>query len=189
MRATFLPALLSSFLALVPSPKALPAPDSRDAALAFDRLKALDGTWVGRSTKGWTEGVSYRTIAAGSAVVETSLGAHPGEAMMTTIVLDGSRLLLAHYCVAKNQPRLIATAFEEGGRKITFTFLDGTNLPSRDTGHMDKVVFRFLDDNHFTTQWTWYQNGKEAWMEEIRMERRAGIEERHLSTTPPTPYP
>ena len=92
--------------------------------------------------------------------------------MLTTFVLDSDRLLLTHYCVAKNQPRLVATAFEESGKKITFTFLDATGLPSRNTGHMDKAVFRFLDEDHFTTQWTWYQNGKESWMEEIRMERK-----------------
>jgi predicted enzyme related to lactoylglutathione lyase len=36
---------------------------------------------------------------------------------------------------------------------------------------MDKALFRFIDDSHFTSQWTWYQNGKESWMEEVRLER------------------
>ena len=85
---------------------------------------------------------------------------------------DGDRFMLTHYCVAGSQPRLAATAFEEEGKVITFTFLDATNLKSRDQGHMDKAVFRFKDENSFTTQWTWYQNGKESWMEEIRMERQ-----------------
>ena len=26
---------------------------------------------------------------------------------------------------------------------------------------------RFVDADHFTSQWTWYQDGKESWMEEI----------------------
>jgi hypothetical protein len=67
---------------------------------------------------------------------------------------------------------LVATSFEEDGRKITFTFLDGTNMPTRNRGHMDKAVFRFVDDNHMTSQWTWYRDGKESWMEEISLQRK-----------------
>ncbi len=58
------------------------------------------------------------------------------------------------------------------GKTITFTFFDATNLKSRDQGHMDKAVLRFLDNDHFTTQWTWYQNGTEKWREEIQMARQ-----------------
>ncbi len=141
------------------------------ARAGFERFKKLEGKWQGKSTKGWEEAVHFKTIAQGSVVVENSFDAHPSETMMTMFVLDGERLLLTHYCVAGSQPRLAATAFEEEGRKITFTFLDATNLPSRDKGHMDKAVFHFLDEGHFTSQWTWYQDGKENWMEEIRLER------------------
>ena len=141
------------------------------AAAAFEQFKKLEGRWKGRSTKGWEEVITYKTIAGGSVVAGTSFGAHPNETMMTMYHLDGERLMLTHYCVAKNQPRLVATSFAEGGKTVTFTFLDGGNLPSRDRGHMDKALFRFIDDNHTTSQWTWYQEGKESWMEEIHLER------------------
>jgi hypothetical protein len=146
--------------------------DESPARLAFERFKKLEGRWKGRSTKGWAEDVSYKTIAGGSVVVGTSFDAHPNETMLSLIHLDGDRLMLTHYCVAKNQPRLVATSFADEGKTITFTFLDGTNLPSRDRGHMDKAVFRFVDENQVTSKWTWYQNGKESWMEEITIERR-----------------
>jgi hypothetical protein len=29
-----------------------------------------------------------------------------------------------------------------------------------------------VDDDHFSSQWTWYQDGKESWMEEIKLERK-----------------
>jgi hypothetical protein len=93
--------------------------------------------------------------------------------MVTVFYVDGSRLMLTHFCAAKNQPRLVATAFEDDGARITFTFLDATGIPSRDTGHMDKVVFRFVDSDHFTSQWRWYQAGKEKWLEEIELTRVA----------------
>ena len=138
---------------------------------AFEQLKNLEGKWKGRSTKGWEESITYKTIAAGSVVVGNSFDAHPNETMMTMYHLDGERLMLTHYCVAKNQPRLVATSFSDDGKTVTFTFLDGTNLPSRDRGHMDKVIIRFVDNNHVISQWSWYQNGKESWMEEIQLER------------------
>jgi hypothetical protein len=147
--------------------------DITPARSAFERFKRLEGAWKGRSTKGWEEVISYKTIAQGSVVVGTSFDAHPNETMMTMIHMDGERLVLTHYCVAKNQPRLVATSFADGGKTITFTFLDGTNMPSRDRGHMDKVVFHFIDDDHVASRWTWYQDGKESWMEEITLERKS----------------
>ena len=147
------------------------AANSASAKELFERLKKLEGKWMGRSTKGWTEAITFKTIAQGSVVHESSFDAHPNETMATMYYLDGERLMLTHYCVSKTQPRLQATAFEDGGRKVTFTFLDGGNLPSRDKGHMDKVVINFMDDDHFTSQWTWYQQGQEKWLEEIKYER------------------
>lgn len=138
----------------------------------FDRFKTLQGTWIGTSTKGWKEETTVRTIAQGSVVQFTSFDAHPNETMLTLIHMDGDRLLITHYCVAKNQPRLQLTSLEDEGKTAVFTFLDGTNLPSREKGHMDKVIYRFRDEDRFTSQWTWYQNGQERWMEEIGLERK-----------------
>ncbi|MEW6127966.1 MAG: hypothetical protein AB1757_13080 [Acidobacteriota bacterium] len=147
---------------------------AESARAAFEKFTKLNGEWMGRSTKGWEEKVSFRAIAQGSVVVENSFDAHPNETMMTMFYLDQGRLMLTHYCVAKNQPRLVASSFDEDGKTISFTFLDATNLPSRDNGHMDKAVFKFIDENTITTQWTWYQNGKENWMEEIKLQRIKG---------------
>ena len=138
---------------------------------AYERIKFLTGKWMGKSTKGWTDRIEFNLLAGGSAVEERSFDAHPGETMLTIFHMDGDRLMLTHYCVAKNQPRLLATTISPDGKTIEFTFLDATNLPSRNKGHMDKAVYHFLDNNHFTTLWTWYQDGNEKWMEEIQMER------------------
>jgi hypothetical protein len=170
MRLSWLP-ILFAILPSVGQRAAAPAASSAPRA-AFERFQRLEGVWRGESTKGWAEGVTFRTIAGGSAVIETSFDAHPGETMVTLISMDGERLRLTHYCVAKNQPRLEATAFADDGGSVTFTFVDGGNLPSRDRGHMDKAVFRFVDADHVTTRWTWYQDGTESWMEEIVLTRK-----------------
>lgn len=141
------------------------------ARVTFEKFAKLNGEWMGSNTKGWTEKVSFKTIAQGFVVVENSFDAHPNETIMTMFYLDNDRLMLTHFCLSKTQPRLVATSFDDNGKTITFTFLDATNLPSRNKGHMDKAVFKFVDKNTFTTQWTWYQNGKESWMEEIKLER------------------
>ena len=147
------------------------SPLANSSREAFDQFKKLEGKWRGRSTNGWEEVINYKTIAKGSVVVANSFDAHPNESMMTMFYLDGDRLMLTHFCVAGNQPRLVATSFEDGGKAIIFTFLDGTNLPSRDQGHMDKLVFRFIDEKRAVSRWTWCQDGKETWMEEIALER------------------
>jgi hypothetical protein len=150
------------------------APPTPEAArAAFERIKAMAGTWEGRSTKGWEETLRYQVIAGGSVVLETSFEAHPGEAMATAFHMDGDRLMLTHYCMAKNQPRLEATGFEDGGRTVVFTFKDGTNIPTRDKGHMDKAIFRFEAPDRVTSRWTWYENGTEKWFEEIVQTRSA----------------
>jgi hypothetical protein len=142
---------------------------TREQALqVFERLKSQAGEWEGRSTAGWEGTARHVVMARGSVVLVTSKfkdAAHDG--MATAMHLDGDRLLLTHYCEARNQPRLVLSRVEDGGRTAVFTFLDATNMASRDSGHMDKVVIRFQDDDHYTSQWTWYQDGQERWLEEI----------------------
>ena len=149
-----------------------PIQESTSARQVFGQFQALAGEWRGRSTKGWTGGASFEVIAAGSVVVETSrFQAHPDETMMTMYHLDGNTMLLTHYCVAKNQPRLQMSSIEEDGKKVTFRFRDGTNLASRSQGHMDSVVYQFQGPEQFTSQWSFYKDGREEWMEEIHYER------------------
>jgi hypothetical protein len=153
-----------------PSGPAVPAPSG--AVAAFERLKGLSGVWRGRSTKGWEDQVTIDVIAGGSVVRSSSFDAHPGETMLTLYHLDGDRLMLTHYCVARNQPRMIASRFEDEGRTIRFDFLDATNLPGPASGHMHSSILQLRDDDHFTSRWTWFQDGAESWMEEIVYERQ-----------------
>lgn len=145
--------------------------NAKIAHSTFARLKKLAGKWKGRSTKGWEEDVSYKVIARGTVLVVNSFDAHPNETMMTMYHMDGDRLMLTHYCVAKNQPRLVATSFSADGNTVTFTFKDATNIPSRDKGHMDKLILTFIDENTIKSRWSWYSNGKESFMETIKLTR------------------
>lgn len=142
------------------------------AEAAFERYKGLAGRWVGESTEGWEDAVEFSVIARDSVVMAVSeFEAHPNETMVTMYSLHQGRLILTHYCVAGNQPRLVASELAEDGSEVTFTWLDGTGLDSRDEGHMDRVVVRFAEDGSYSSRWTWYQDGESSWMEEIRLER------------------
>lgn len=173
-----LAALLLATLAAVP---VLPQEQATSAAATipraqalqvFEQFKALTGRWRGQSTKGWEGDSTYRALARDSVVMSLSeFDDAPGRGMATMVHLDGDRLLLTHYCEARNQPRLVATAVEDDGRTVVFTFLDGTNLPSRDAGHMDKAVYHFDAPDQFRSRWTWYQKGQETWFEDIRYTR------------------
>jgi hypothetical protein len=155
------------------------AVDGPTARAVFERIKKLEGTWHSRSTKGWEENAHYRVFAKGSAVSAQSIPAdntikadtQPTAPMLTVFHMDGDRLMLTHYCEAGNQPRMVATSVEEGGRTVHFAFLDATNLKSPSAGHMHSAVLTFADPNHFTERWSWYQNGTESWMEEVQNER------------------
>jgi len=91
--------------------------------------------------------------------------------MLTTFFLDGNRLLMTHYCEARNQPTLAASAIDDGTNSVFFRFLSGTNMASRDVGHMDSCVIRFVDGDHTTHRWSWYAKGVESWMETTEEER------------------
>src|SRR5256885_16512664 len=98
----------------------------------------MQGVWEGKSTKGWTDRLTITSIAGDSCVLEQSEMLHgtdeSGMKMATVYHMDGPHLMLTHYCAAKNQPRLRATEISDDGTDALFTFLDGTNLPSRDKG-------------------------------------------------------
>lgn len=137
------------------------------AQALYERLKLLSGDWNASSTKGWGGKITYETIANGTCVMEVDGVAHPESKMISTYVWDIDRVVLTHYCAARNHPRLVATEISPDGSSALFTFIDGTNLPSRDTGHMDSMKIEFRSPDEFASRWTWYGGGKEDWMEEI----------------------
>jgi len=142
------------------------------AQKSFDQLKALTGSWEGKTADGKPVKVFFRDTAGGSALMSEIQG-HGAENMVSMFHLDGpNRLLLTHYCGAGNQPRMTATASPDG-KSITFDFLDATNLATPDAGHMQRVVFTVIDANHHTEDWTFADHGKE--MKELFDLRRSEI--------------
>jgi hypothetical protein len=90
--------------------------------------------------------------------------------MMTMYHLDGSRLLLTHYCAAGNQPRMEARAFNPESGELDFGFLDATNL-TPGAGHMHAARIRVIDHDHFAAEWDFYENGERKFTESSQYTR------------------
>src|SRR5215813_10699290 len=129
---------------------------------SFNLMKSLAGTWEGKNQMGDLVGVSYRMTGGGSALMSEISTSKPGhnDDMISMIHLDNGRLLLTHYCSAGNQPRMAATVSPDG-KSVTFDFVDGTNITGVQPGHMRRVIFTFIDDNHHTEEWHFATPGKE----------------------------
>ena len=128
------------------------------AQKSFDQLKTLSGSWEGKNSEGKPLLVTFEDTAAGSALLSEIHGDGP-QNMVSMIHLDGSRLVLTHYCSVGNQPRMAGTASPDG-KTITFDFFDATNLATPDAGHMQRVVIAMLDPGHHTEDWTFNNHGK-----------------------------
>ncbi len=140
-----------------------------DSVAAFARLKTLAGEWEGDTGAGQAH-LSYEIVAGGTALLERETGANR-PTMLTLYHPDGDRLLLTHYCMAGNQPRMQAQSFDTQTGELKFEFVDATNLASPAGGHMHSVAFRFVDENHVITQWKFYENGRPKMTETARYTR------------------
>ena len=143
-------------------------PDT-NAAAAFNQLKTLAGSWEATSERGKVTS-SYEVISNGSALVERINV--PGEgAMLTVYHLDGNRLVLTHYCTAGNQPHMQAEAYDPASNQLAFNFAGGGNLGNANAGHMHNVLFKFAGADTFTANWTFQENGKPRFVENIEYHR------------------
>ena len=127
----------------------------------FEKLKKLVGTWVEADKDGKpTDKVMsiIKVTAGGSAVQETQFPGEPME-MVSVYHLDKGDLLMTHYCVLGNQPRMKADPTSPPNQ-IRWQFTGGTNLdPAKDT-HMHSATVTFVDDDHIEIEGEAWEGGK-----------------------------
>ncbi len=138
--------------------------DEHKSAIApnpgFDKMKTLNGSWVGTATEGdqqLTTNARFQMISDGSALIAW-LNEGTAEGMVTIFHMDGKDLMATHYCAAHNQPRMVAVPGSDPNR-LVFKFKDGTNIGPHD-GHMEQVAFVFDGPDHHIEEWTYLDNGK-----------------------------
>lgn len=121
---------------------------------AFDSVKSLAGNWKGIGVDGKPFNVTFQVVSGGSTVMERM----DEEQMVTMYYPDGEGVMLTHYCMAQNQPRMKATAMS--GNTLQFQFVDATNLASVDAGHMHSMKLTVVDADHIEESWDWSDKGK-----------------------------
>jgi hypothetical protein len=137
------------------------SPAAAQAEAALERLKALSGEWVaaedGEMARKGDLVSRFAITAGGSAVVETVF---PGSAheMLTVYHLDGSELVLTHYCMERNQPRMRARRL--GGSRLEFAYDGGTNIDPQRDRHMHSAWLEFVGADEIRSEWTELSEGK-----------------------------
>jgi len=131
--------------------------------------KALAGTWQVNGNMGKGQ-ATYEVVANGSAVIErfTMDGMSP---MITAYHLDGDTLALTHYCMAGNQPSMVAKTIDPATGEIVFDFASVSNLASPNDEYMHNARFKLVDNDHFTSAWTLYENVKPKFTEAAQYTR------------------
>jgi hypothetical protein len=138
-----------------------PVTAAADTHPGLERIKKLAGTWVeaDKNGKPTDKVVSViKVTAGGSAVQETLFPGTPQE-MVSVYHRDGSDLVMTHYCMLGNQPRLKADP-KSPANQIQFKFVGGTNLDPAKDMHMHEGTFTFIDDDHIEVSGVAWANGK-----------------------------
>jgi hypothetical protein len=133
--------------------------DSMNGTAAFSRLKSLVGEWEADGGPMGKMHTTFELIAGGTAIVEHERHDQMPE-MMTVYHMDGKRLMLTHYCMTGNQPRMEAKAYDASTGRLDFRFLDITNIGGPSAAYARNATFRFIDDKHLNASWEFIQDGK-----------------------------
>ena len=130
-------------------------------ASGFERFKALPGEWVaaedGPMSKRGDVVARYALTAAGTALVETVFPGTEHE-MVTVYHADGPDVVLTHFCMEGNQPRMRARAAR--GPRYDFAYDGGTNIDRNRDRHMHSAWLEFVGADEIRSQWTEHADGK-----------------------------
>ena len=130
---------------------------------AFEKMKKLAGTWMAADEDGKpTDQVMsiIKVTAGGSAVHETLFPGQPQE-MVSIYTVDGPDLVLTHFCVLGNQPRLKADG-KSSSSQIHFEFAGGANLDPTKDKHMHAATLTIVDDSHIQVAGVGWDGGAPA---------------------------
>lgn len=140
-----------------PGTKPSPAPVNQ----GFERMKQLAGTWVVADKDGKpTDQVAsvIKVTAGGSAVHETLFPGQPQE-MISIYTCEGADLVMTHFCVLGNQPRMKADP-KSPANQLRFKFAGGTNLDPKKDKHMHEGTLTFIDDDHIEMAGVGWEGGE-----------------------------
>jgi hypothetical protein len=126
-------------------------------------MKKLAGTWVAADNDGkpTDQVVSIIKVTAGGSAVHETL--FPGQAMemVSIYTANGPDLIMTHYCVLGNQPRMKADPKSPAGQ-IVFQFVGGGNLDPKKDKHMHEAILTIFDSDRIEVNGIGWENGAPA---------------------------
>ena len=114
--------------------------------------------------------MSYKASAGGTIVVESMAMGDHGE-MVTIYHPDGDGLVLTHYCMLGNQPRMKAPAENKPGT-LKFVCEGGSNLKCATDKHMHALTVTFVDADRLKREWTLVEGGKTLTVVTLNLARK-----------------
>jgi len=127
----------------------------------FDKMKTLVGTWVAadKDGKATEQVVSVVKLTAGGSAIHETLFPGGDMEMISIYTPDGSDVVMTHYCMLGNQPRMKAAA-AKAGNTFNFEFDGGTNLDPAKDAHMHAAKLTIVDADHLTVEGIGWKDGK-----------------------------
>jgi hypothetical protein len=164
MKLTSMIALLSLALAGVvsaaePAEKEKPH-QPKPGSAELERMKALAGTWKGKTDMGGGETeitVQYRIVSGGAAVEERVFEGTPHE-MVTMYYDKNGKLAMTHYCVLGNRPGLVLKSAD--AKNLEFDFDATCGVDDKTEMHMHSLAITFDGPDSMTQTWQLFDSGK-----------------------------
>jgi len=132
---------------------------------AFEKLKALEGTWKGggegEGDEPFTAIHEFRVSANGTVIMET-MGPGTEHEMINMYHMDGNDLVLTHYCAGGNQPTMKLKTAAAKPNELEFDFTGGTNLDPAEDEHIHSARIVLKGEDDIESNWTAYRAGEKA---------------------------
>jgi hypothetical protein len=150
-----------------------PTAPGKPTSASLERFKALAGDWVaaedGDMVKKGDLVARYAVTASGSAVVETVFPGSEHE-MVTVYHADGPDLVLTHYCMEGNQPRMRARGAQ--GSRFDFAYDGGTHIDPKRDRHMHSASFDLVGGDEIRSEWSELAEGKPVFVARMHLVRK-----------------
>ena len=129
----------------------------------LETMKKLAGTWLAadKDGKATDQVVSIIKVTAGGSAVHETLFPGQAQEMVSIYTVDGQDLVMTHYCVLGNQPRMKADP-KSPADKIRFEFAGGSNLDPKKDKHMHAATLTIVDDGHIEVGGVGWEGGAPA---------------------------
>jgi hypothetical protein len=130
---------------------------------SLEKMKKLAGTWLAADKDGkpTDQVVSIIKVTAGGSVVHETLFPGQPHEMVSIYTVDGPDLVMTHYCVLGNQPRMKADP-KSPANQICFQFAGGANLDPKKDKHMHAATLTIVDDSHIEIAGVGWEGGAPA---------------------------